>query len=41
MWRWLGRNPWIWLVLLFVLFLGANAVVTKIALDDPPVEWVR
>ena len=38
---WLKRNPWIWLVLLVLLFLSANAVFFKIATSLPLEEIGR
>ncbi|MEM9553607.1 MAG: hypothetical protein AAGC60_05060 [Acidobacteriota bacterium] len=33
--EWFRENPWIWLILLFLLFLAANAVFLKIAMSLP------
>ena len=38
--RWLRDRPWIWLVLLLALVLGAAAVLIVIAERNPP-EIVR
>lgn len=32
---WIRENPWIWIVLLFVLFIAADMVFVKIAMDLP------
>ena len=32
---WMRENPWIWLVLIYLLFLSANAVFLKIAFSMP------
>jgi len=38
--RWIRNNPWVWLLLIVFLFLGANAVFLAVATSVPPVELV-
>ena len=35
--RWIADNPWVWLLLIVFLFLGANAVFIVIASSQPPI----
>ena len=39
--RWIKDNPWIWLLLIVVLFLAADAVFLNIAMSVPPQEIVE
>lgn len=38
--RWIRNNPWVWLLLIVLFFLAANAIFLKIATSVPPIDLV-
>ena len=38
--RWIRNNPWVWLLLIVLFFLAANAIFLMIAKTVPPIDLV-
>jgi len=37
MWRWMKRNPWIWIVFFFLFVLGMNLAFVMISVYQRPI----
>ncbi len=37
MWRWMKRNPWIWIVFFFLFMIGVNLAFVMISIYQKPI----